>query len=172
MCEFLFGMAGTVLGGICSIIATLVAQSHQTKLQKELIVENQMEEKRIWLRNKRENLFKTICGALREFSKVELNVSSEEYEKNPQVVYINQDLIKNHIQTLSFILKENRDEITMYLPSKLRSELIKFDGFVAKIIKESNELLIKDIPQSSIIEMVKKSERLIDEFRAVMGIND
>ena len=172
MCDFISAILGALVGGSLSIIATLITNRHQAKMQKEMMKENQSEENRIWLRNKREFLFKTICGALRDFSKIELNTSIEAYEKNPKVIYLNQDLIKEHIQSLSAVLKNNRDDITLYLPSNLRTKLISFDAFVAKILNGNNEMLIDDIPNSAVIEMIKISENIIAEFRKVIGITD
>lgn len=172
MCDFGSTIIGAVLGGGLSIIATVIANCHQARIQKEMLKEKQNEENRIWLRNKRELLFKTICGALRNFSKIEFNTSVEVYEKNSEVVYLNQDLIKEHIQSLSAVLKNNRDDITLYLPSELRAKLISFDGFVAKILNGNNEMLIKDIPKSDVIEMIKRSENIVAEFRKIMGITD
>ena len=172
MCDFISAILGALVGGSLSIVATVLTNRHQAKMQKELIKENQSEENRIWLRNKRESLFKTICGALRDFSKIELTTSIEVYKNNPNIVYLNQDLIKEHIQALSAVLKNNRDDITLYLPSDLRTKLISFDSFVAKIINDNNEILIEDIPQSDVIEMIKNSENIIAEFRKVIGITD
>ncbi len=172
MCDFVSAIIGALVGGLLSIVAIVITNCHQTKMQKEMMRNNQSEENRIWLRNKRELLFKTICGALRNFSEIEFNTSVEVYGKNSEVVYLNQDLIKEHIQLLSAVLKNNRDDITLYLPSDLREKLISFDGFVAKILNDDNEILIDDIPKSYVIEMIKRSENIIAEFRNTLGITD
>lgn len=172
MCDFVSAIIGALVGGLLSIVAIVITNCHQTKMQKEMMRNNQSEENRIWLRNKREFLFKAICGALRDFSKIELNISIEAYENNPKAIYLNQDLIKEHIQSLSAVLKNYRDDITLYLPSDLREKLISFDGFVAKLLNDDNEILFDDIPKSDVIEMIKRSENIIAEFRNTLGITD
>ena len=119
--ELLSAFIGAIIGGVFSLVTTLIIVKKEIKLEYEQ-----------WLRNQKIQSYIDLSTAL---SKLDVSII---YNENDEKVVLNSKAYKDNSRTLYIYTEEHAGEFELFLPNEIKTRIIKLKALLYKIVSSDD----------------------------------